>query len=138
MLAEKPLYAFLKVVIMTKSINTEMFLVNSGISLAKKSLGQSLKNKQRRNLGWTLLNLKDSKVTNVETHLPHRISVRTDGTTNRSHCLQCEEKERNIPSCINPISSPAVQEKPLGAPSEKQEAKLGVNRSLGVTQLDKR
>lgn len=30
---------------------------------------------------------------------------------------------------MNPISSPAVQEKPLGAPSEKQEFKLGANKS---------
>lgn len=66
-----------------------MFLINSRLSLAKKMLD----NKQKSNQGWTLLNLKESKVTNVETYLPHRISVSTDGTTNHFHCLQYEKKE---------------------------------------------
>lgn len=62
-----------------------MFLINSGTTLAIKRLVQSLKNKHRGNPGWTLL-IKDSRVTNVETRLPHRISVSTDGTTKLFHC----------------------------------------------------
>lgn len=69
----------------------------------------------------------------METHLPHRISVRTDGTTNHSHCLQYEEKETS--RVHKSHQQPGCSGK---APSEKQEAKLGVNRSHGVTQSDRR
>lgn len=47
-------------------------------------------------------------------------------------------RRKKYPDCINPISSQAAQEKPWGYPSEKQKAKLGVNRSHGVTQSGRR